>query len=226
MSKRGMDSSSQHYTDGAKRRRGDRIEDLGLDPKIKKRLLLDTVRSDEQTFNWQGIDHLTSEQLKTAVGLWYCSVQSDVIDLTEQKEHDRGVAKKAPEKANSQRIGKVIEHILKSTQSSYTAKIKAIRKEFAAFVAAQKELELPVEGCLLSKDQVEVLLDNYRFRSDGWRLQNLLVAICVQPWAVDVHLGGCGVCYYGGTGLENRTNVHSNIEKVCDLQKHQSSFGG
>lgn len=31
-------------------------------------------------------------------------------------------------------------------------------------------------------------------------IQNLVCAICIEPWYVDLKLGGCGICYFGNFG--------------------------
>lgn len=33
-----------------------------------------------------------------------------------------------------------------------------------------------------------------------YQLRNLLVALCIEPWRVDLKLGGHGVCYHGNMG--------------------------
>ena len=54
---------------------------------------------------------------------------------------------------------------------------------------------------LFTLDQSEELLCTPRKDIDDYhKFQNLAVAICEEPWNVDVALGGSGVCYYGNLG--------------------------
>lgn len=57
---------------------------------------------------------------------------------------------------------------------------------------------------LMSVDECEILLmqlHNIIFDKElAFGLQNILVALCRHSWAVDVSLGGSGVCYYGSMG--------------------------
>ncbi len=56
----------------------------------------------------------------------------------------------------------------------------------------------------ISVDECEsLLLMHQRLNfdeKDRFGIVNLLVALCRQPWAVDVNLGSHGVCYYGCMG--------------------------
>lgn len=56
----------------------------------------------------------------------------------------------------------------------------------------------------ITVDQTELLLKKCIskgfFDEPHGKLRNLLVALCIEPWKVDVKLGSYGVCYHGNFG--------------------------
>lgn len=66
-------------------------------------------------------------------------------------------------------------------------------------------ITLDSKGPCLSIEQVEILLKlvidkGFFISKNSNRLRNLLVALCREPWNIDVNLGTHGVCYYGNLG--------------------------
>ena len=57
---------------------------------------------------------------------------------------------------------------------------------------------------MMSRDECELLLNKLNKialdKDTGFGMRNLLVALCRQPWAIDVNLGTHGICYYGASG--------------------------
>lgn len=71
---------------------------------------------------------------------------------------------------------------------------------------------------LISVDQCENLLKKideiHLNKATRYGLRNLFVALCRQPWLVDLNLGSHGVCYYGQSGAEP-TSYSSLRELLC-----------
>jgi hypothetical protein len=76
----------------------------------------------------------------------------------------------------------------------------------------------PDDVFMLTVDQAEaaiLLLRPRVTKLDGWL--NLMVALCMTPWNVDVSIGGHGVCYFGNLG-ETPTSIMEEFEtSYCNM---------
>lgn len=91
--------------------------------------------------------------------------------------------------------------------------------------AYQNVVEKHKRPCLLSTHQTEVLLTKMREGGHSkdptsyWRFNNLFVCLCATGWDVDSNLGGCGVCYFGNTGVKM-----TSVEKFTMHMPHKHNM--
>ena len=75
-------------------------------------------------------------------------------------------------------------------------------------------------GELFTVSESEQLLMNSRNDLPSfYKFQNLVVAMCTEPWNVDTRLGGSGVCYFG-----NMAEVPNDAKKTEILARNRGEL--